>query len=216
MPAPDAPYALPSADDIRSVTQEVLSRPEFQPRSAWPEWLSHIQEWLRQHLHDVTHWLQGHPTLKWVLFGLLMVLLLLLLAHLTRLVWQETRPVADHRSRGLSPHPVNGTADAAPKWETVLQDVRRALKQGDRYQAIWRSHRFVLAVLDQQGVLTFQRWKTNADYVRECSTTHPAFDLLVWLSRLYDQIVYAHRDVPLDTLTGVLERIEHDQHRLQT
>ncbi len=205
----------PTAEHILEVTREILSRSEFGAASAWQQWLYHLAKQANQKITDFAHWLQAHPTLQWIVFGILSLLLLGLLVHLGRLMWSETKLLARPRAPRHDGHGVSLLPNDAPDWGAVQQEIRQALKQGDAYRAIWRLHRYFLVVLDRRGLLTFSRWKTNADYLRECPGTHPVHATLKAMSEVYEHIVYAHRDVPLQTIDALLSQVEHDQDRLQ-
>lgn len=205
--------ALPPAREaILATTREILNRPEFRSEPGWQQKLEGMRQWLEQSLVYLADWLRAHPVSQWLVVAGLLLLLGLLLLHLVRLVREEMRP--RRRSEVLPGTSAGGPGSEVrvPEWETMLQDVRQALRRGSSYLAIWHLHRWFLAWLDAQGFVRFARWKTNADYLRECSATHPVGATLETLSHLYDEIVYAHQDVPLDTVATLLSQVEHVRH----
>jgi hypothetical protein len=103
----------------------------------------------------------------------------------------------------------DASAHLVPPWDTLRHEVGAAIRQGDAYRAIWILHRILVSMLAQQGVLRHATWKTNADYVRECPCSHAAYATLVDVTRAYEQIVYAHRPLPLVMLSVLLAQVEH-------
>jgi hypothetical protein len=146
-----------------------------------------------------------------MVIGLLSLLCVLIFVHLITLVRQDMAPRRP-TNHGLSVasaaawHAANRTA---PPWDTLVHEVGAALRQGDGYRAIWILHRLFVGMLAQQGVLRHATWKTNADYVRECPRSHAAYATLVDVTHAYEQVVYAHRSLPLPTLSALLTQVEH-------
>ncbi|MEE9149276.1 MAG: DUF4129 domain-containing protein [Candidatus Tectomicrobia bacterium] len=209
----NAPPAVPAAEEIQRVTREILSRPEFQPGAAWRDWMVAFIERVEDVFHQIASWSQAHPTLQWVVFVLLSLVLVLLVVHLVRTVRAEVwRDRHDERRRYAPASSAGSPEGVTRRWDEMLRQVRGAVSQGDGYSAIGLLHRFFLAVLHQRGILTFADWKTNADYLSECPRTHTAYATLADLTQAYERIVYAHRTVPLHTITDLLTQVEHDQH----
>lgn len=202
----------PSREAILATTRDILNQPAFQSGTGWQQRLEGLRDWLERTLVHLTDWLRAHPLLQGLVVVGLLLLLGLFLFHLVRLVREEVR--WRRRSEGRDQAPVSATVSepGALGWEAMMREVRAALQRGDGYLAIWHLHRWFLVWLDGQGCLRFIGWKTNADYLRECPATHPVYTTLEALSRTYDQIVYAHRDIPLETIATLLAQVEHVRH----
>jgi hypothetical protein len=210
----DPSSIVPSPQDIQHVTREVLNRPEFQTHSGWETWLNTAADWLDDAWQALALWSQTHPTWRWLLLALLSILLILLLVHLVRLLRADFAP---GRQRGRRRFAAvgggeNSVEGPSPPWQQMLREARQAVHQGDRYRAIWLLHRYFLAVLDDRAVLAFSSWKTNADYLQECPRTHPSYRLLSDMTAVYEQIVYAHRSVPLHAIAALLAQVEDEQN----
>jgi hypothetical protein len=210
-----SPQTIPSPEEIRQVTREILSRPEFQAGAPWSEWGKALNEWWADVFRRVVIWSQAHPTARWGAVAVLSVVLLLLLPHLI-----STLRTAVSRNRHVAPRryssPAMGwtaLAGVTHHWDEALHTIRLALHEGDGYRAIWLLHRLFLGALDHRGLLAFATWKTNMDYLRECPSTSTAYRLFVDLSQAYEQMVYAHQPVPLHTIAALLTRVEHEQRQ---
>jgi hypothetical protein len=206
---------MPSPEEIQQVTREIVGRPEFQPEAAWEGWSTLFGGWWKDVFRALALWLQSYPALKWVVLGGLSLVLLMLLVRLISalragiaLPWQPAR-----RLRVASAAFWNATEGVPPSWHEALQEVRRAIGQGDGYGAIRGLHRCFVEALEQRGLLACAPWKTNTDYVRECPSPSAAYSLLADITRAYERIVYAHRPVPLHTISELLTQVEDDQSR---
>jgi hypothetical protein len=202
----------PAREVILATTREILNRPEFQSRAGWQQWFEDLRLELEQTLVHLTDWLRAHPVLQWLVVAGLLLLLGLLLFHLVRLLREEVRLWRRSELPDRTPAGRPGSDRRVPEWGSMVREVRQALQRGNGYLAIWHLHRWFLTWLDAQGFVRFSRWKTNADYVRECAATHAVGATLATLSQTYDQIVYAHRDVPLDTIATLLSQVDHVRH----
>jgi hypothetical protein len=204
-------HTLLTPETIQQVTREILSRSEFQSAPTTGTWWYTLGEWFVRTFEALVHWSQAHPIARWVMVGLLSLLCLLILVHLMTLVRQDMSPHRHphHMPSAASTAAWNTSSHLVPPWDTLRHEVGTALRQGDGYRAIWILHRLLVGMLAQQGVLRHASWKTNADYVRECPRSHAAYATLVDVTRAYEQIVYAHRPLPLVRLSALLAQVEH-------
>jgi hypothetical protein len=203
---------IPSPEEIRQVTQEILHRPEFQASPPWEQWIDAFLERVRALLHGLALWLESRPATKWVVFALLGLLLVLLLVRLLRLLISDMLPywASGGWQRGLPAADEPAVACSSGNWAEVLPAIRLAIGQEDGYRAVQLLHRYLLTVLDQQQLVTFASWKTNTDYLRECPRTSTAYKTLVEITDAYEQVVYAHQAIPLHTISSLLAQVEHD------
>ena len=204
---------IPSPEEIQQVTQEILQRPEFQTSPPWEQWIDDFLERVRVLLHDLALWLESHPITKWVAFALLGLLLVLLLIRLLRLLVSDLLPywASGGWQRGLPAANETAAAVSSGNWTEVLRAIRMAIGQEDSYRAVQLLHRYLLTVLDQRQLVAFASWKTNTDYLRECPRTSTAYKTLVEITDAYEQVVYAHQAVSLQTIFTLLAQVEHDQ-----
>jgi hypothetical protein len=204
-------HTLLTPETIQQVTREILSRAEFQSAPPTGTWWYTLGEWFVRTFEALVHWSQAHPIARWVVVGLLSLLCLLILMHLITFVRQDMslHRYPHHVPSAASTAAWDASAHLVPPWDTLRHEVGAAIRQGDAYRAIWILHRILVSMLAQQGVLRHATWKTNADYVRECPCSHAAYATLVDVTRAYEQIVYAHRPLPLVMLSVLLAQVEH-------
>lgn len=120
--------------------------------------------WLLEHVQRLLEWLEhlrlAFPVHYYILVGAMILLLTVMLAHLTWVVWLALRPPAGVGTPAIMTGPVR---DAA--WH--LAEALRLGAAGRFAEAL--AHRFLAAVLDLDGqhVLQFHPSKTPAEYARE-------------------------------------------------
>ncbi|HSR70112.1 MAG TPA: DUF4129 domain-containing protein [Acidobacteriota bacterium] len=196
----------PPPAEIEKAVEEVFLRPEF-AKDPLSDWLGQAIDWLWDQLSSLAGWAEANPTGRWVLIVVLSLILVALLAHIAWTIWRILPQRQDQRI-GVAGTPWKTLEGKAASWKEALQLARRALQRGDLYQAVWISHRLLLGVMDERGLLQFARWKTNRDYLKECRQKGQGYRLLQDLSEAYDQIVYAHRPAAQGRLQGLLNQVD--------
>jgi hypothetical protein len=120
--------------------------------------------WLMERLQRALEWLQNlrlvFPIYYYVLLGVLILLLIAIVGHLTWVIWRSLRPAARSAARPALMGPVR---DAA--WHQA--EALRLSAAGQFAEAL--AHRFLAAVLDLDArrVLQFHPSKTPAEYANE-------------------------------------------------
>jgi hypothetical protein len=152
-------YVAP--DSLRAVLRAVFAAREYQwtrtgRSSTWAwlmEWLQRALEWL-QRLHLV------FPVQYYILLGILTLLLIAILVHLTWVVRRSLRPPVELGAPAIITGPVRDGA-----WH--LAEALRLSAAGRFAEAL--AHRFLAAVLDLDArrALQFHPSKTPAEYARE-------------------------------------------------
>lgn len=200
-----APYQ-PPPEEIERAVEEILRRPEFRgdPLS---NWVQDMVRWIFDALGSLAGWAQANPTGRWILVVVLSLILVALLAHMGWTIWRIL-PKRESRRLHQAGRPWKTLEGKAASWSEAFELARRALARGDVYGAVWVSHRMLLGVLDERGLVQFARWKTNRDYLRECSDRGEGYSLLRELSEAFDQIVYAHRPAAEGRLEGLLNQVD--------
>lgn len=209
MPATTQLSQIPAPEKIREATRAILDRPEFAEPARWHqalfEFLRAIKEWLDR----LAAWSEAHPTSARVLFILAVVVLLACLGHLLYLALADALPFRRKKDEA------DGTAarweilqGVATNWPDALRVARDKLTEGDLRRAVWIAHRVLLGLLDQQGAVRFAGWKTNSHYLRECAPAHPWHSTFTELTELYEQAIYASRNVSVDLVETLVSRVE--------
>jgi len=199
---------IPAAGEIQRFTEQVLAGPEFHVSSnapaAVPPWVKGLAAWLALHPFDFLSSLSLGTILACLLGGCVLVALTV---YLVRLVLREGRRPG--RSRPGRKRAAEGPVDArhlqGPR-ELVLE-AARALAAGDSRRAIQELLRAGISLLAGRGLISVERWKTNSAYVRECPPGGREYSVLRELTSVYDEVVFAHREVRTDIIAGLLAEL---------
>jgi hypothetical protein len=199
----------PSPEKIREATRAVLDRPEFAEPSPWHEFLFDIINAIKAWLDRLGSWSEANPNLARILFVVALLILLLCLGHMLYLALADVLPFRRRKENTLAQRARWEILEgAAANWHEALQVARAVLKQGNARRAIWIAHRVLLGLLDEQGAVKFAGWKTNSRYLVECAHNHPWHATLAEVTALYEQVVYASRQISIDVAEALVLRID--------
>lgn len=209
MPSTTQLSEIPAAEQIREATRAILDRPEFAEPARWHQALFEFLRAVKGWLDRLAAWSEAHPTSARVLFILAVVVLLACLGHLIYLALADTLPFRRKKDEA------NGASarreilqGVATNWRDALRAARAKLTEGDPRRAVWIAHRVLLGLLDQQGAVQFAGWKTNSHYLRECAPSHPWHSTFSELTDLYEQAIYATRNVSVELVETLVSRVE--------
>lgn len=200
---------IPSPEKIRETTRAIFERPEFAEPAPWHQLLFDVVNTIKAWLDRLGSWSQANPAWARVLFAVALILLLVCLAHVLYLALADVLPFRrgnEHRAGQRARWKI--LEGAAANWREAIQAARAALTQGDVRRAIWIAHRVLLGLLHEQGAVKFAGWKTNSHYLRECARTHPWHATFAEITALYEQAVYASRQVSADTAEALVARVD--------
>ena len=196
-------------EKIREVTRAILERPEFTEPSRWRESLVELLRAIKEWLDRLGSWAEAHPTLAKILFIISLLLLLACLGHILYLALVDALPFRRKRDavigRAARWEILQG---AAANWREALDLAQAMIREGNTRRAIWIAHRVLLGLLDQQGAVQFAGWKTNSHYLCECAQSHPWYSTFIELTEIYDQIVYASRNISAEIVESLVLRVD--------
>lgn len=200
---------VPPAEKIREATRQILDRPEFAEPSRWYQTLIDLVNAIKQWLDRLGNWSEAHPALARALFIVALVILVACLAHLLYLALADVLPFK-RRQDTAAPRParweiLQGTA---ANWREALRLARAMINEGNSRRAVWIAHRVLLGLLDQQGAVKFAGWKTNTHYLGECAHDHPWRATFAELTELYEQAVYASRQISPAAAEQLVARVD--------
>lgn len=209
MPAAAQLNQVPAPEKIREVTRAVLDRPEFAETSRWRESLVEILRAIKEWLDRLGSWAEAHPTLARILFIVSLLLLLACLGHVLYLALADALPFRRRRDAAIGrPARWEILQGAATDWRDALDLARAMIRDGNARRAIWIAHRVLLGLLDQEGAVQFAGWKTNSHYLGECVQSHPWHPTFIELTEIYDQVVYARRNISGDVVESLVLRVD--------
>ncbi len=184
---PAEPPASPTPEQVRRTLDEVFSRSEFKPTSPWFDWqrlLAQFFDWLGS--------LSGTaPLLFWCLLLGCLALLVLLLAHLGRLVYSVLS--ASRRARGdrdsQQRRQLSGSFAAAADHSAAA---------GDFTEAVRCLFLCLVFHFDESGRISFLPSGTNREYLGQF-TDRPdvSRDLAVFVDTL-DENWYGQQPTPVE------------------
>lgn len=209
MSALQAAPEIPPPETIRSVTREIVSRPEFAAPPPWDKVLLSLLKLIREWLDGLASWSAANPELARILFIGAVLVMVGCLAHLLYLALGDLLPFK--RGKDAAAHSrsrweiLEGTGT---NWREALEIAHRRLKEGDHRRAIWIVHRVFLGMLDEQGAVKFAGWKTNSHYLRECAGSHPWYVTFAELTDAYERAIYAHRAAVASSIEALVLRVD--------
>jgi phage shock protein PspC (stress-responsive transcriptional regulator) len=209
MPAAAQLNQVPAPEKIREATRAIFERPEFAEPPLWHQTLWEILMAIKEWLDRLGSWSEAHPTLARILFILALLILLACLGHVLYLALADVLPFRRNREMATAKSARWEILEgAAADWREALQFARAMLKEGNPRRAVWIAHRVLLTLLDQQGAVQFAGWKTNSHYLRECAPAHPWHATFAELTELYEQLVYASRQISTDVAEALVLRVD--------
>ena len=201
--------SIPPAEKVREATHQILDRPEFAEPSRWHQSLIDLINAIREWLNRLGNWSEAHPALARVLFVVALVILLACLAHLLYLALADVLPLRRKRDSATArPLRWEILQGAATNWREALELARTMLNQGNPRRAVWIAHRVLLGLLDQEGAVKFAGWKTNSYYLGECAADHPWRATFAELTELYEQAIYASRQISSAAVAQLVARVD--------
>jgi len=201
---------IPPFETIRTVTKEIISRPEFTAPPPWDEVLLSLWKSIKEWSDSLASWSTANPEQARILFILAVLALIGCLAHLFYLALGDLLPFKRARETVRQrPSPWEILEGTANNWREALDTARKMLHEGNHRSAIWIVHRVLLGMLAEQGAISFAGWKTNAHYLRECAGTHRWYNTFAELTEVYEHAVYAHRPTAASSVETLVLRVDH-------
>lgn len=197
-----APEKTPPAASL-SALREILSRPEFQwQQSQAPSWfqelLDRFWKWLGR-LLDQTGSLSVPGGLQGL--GLIAALLLaLVLAYSLRRLFASL-------ASDLNLNPENGGTDAPLSAQAALTRAEGLSTQGDYRSAVRYLYLSALLILDERGLLYYDRTRTNREYLRDLTASPQIAALLRAVIEVFDRVWYGFQPVDAETYQRYVEQV---------
>ena len=183
-----------SEADIRAL-EDILERAEFQWKPAKP---SLLQEWWRKVQRSVAELLArifgdsgieaGFSVLEYLLFGLGMATIILVLVYALRgmrmSIIQETELDADDL-----------LGDEGLDADSALHKAQELSSQGDYRQAVRYLYLSSLLLLEERGLLRYDRSRTNREYLRSVAHQPELSASLSEVVDVFDRVWYGYQSL---------------------
>lgn len=181
-----------SGDEAQSQLQEILARPQFQWPQEGPTLLQRIWERLLRFLFNAfPDALVGGRPLSALLAGLGALLLLAVLLYAARTLFGSVSPSSE-RSIEAAPHP-----DVTS--ERALREAELLSQRGDYRMAVRYLYLSALLMLDERGLIAYDRTRTNREYLRSISDRPELASTLREVVDVFDRVWYGFRSLDHST-----------------
>ena len=187
---------VPASPQDLVALREILARPEFQWETPEPTWLEkliqQIQDWVWEWLNRLFGGRQldiPNSPLVYVIAGSIVIILALVIGFFLRgllanLVAETTAPADPHA----------GDEDLSA--EAALQRAQALSGAGDYRTAVRYLYLSALLLLEERGLLRYNRTLTNREYLRSVSHLPELSAILRDVVEVFDQVWYGYH--PLD------------------
>lgn len=198
---PQREFDRSSGQEAQAQLQEILARPQFQWPQEGPTLLQRIWERLLRFLFNVfPDTLVGGRPLSALLAGLGALLLLAVLLYAGRTLFSSVSPSSE-RSNEAAPHP-DVTADRA--W----REAESLSQRGDYRMAVRYLYLSALLVLDERGLIAYDRTRTNREYLRTVSHRPELASTLREVVDVFDRVWYGFRSLDQSTYSHFEARVQ--------
>ena len=195
-------YFIADLDPLK----EILARPEFQWQEAQtveaPDWLNRIFEVVTSFIDRIVYTLaslivQGR-TVFIVLGSILFTLILIYISKLLSRSLAGNAQLAEQDAEGEG---IVTSKGAFKRAETLSM-------QGDYRNAIRYLYLSSLLVLDEQGLMRYDRSRTNREYLRSVSSKPELAKPLRDVIDVFDRVWYGFEGVDEQTYQSYVERVD--------
>lgn len=187
--------------------REILARPEFQWETPEPTWLEklwqQIQEWFWEALYRLFGGRQidiPNSPLVYVIAGSIVIVLALVIGFFLRgflanLVAETAAPASPH------------AADEDLSAEAALQKAQALSGAGDYRTAVRYLYLSALLLLEERGLLRYNRSLTNREYLRSVSHLPELSAILRDVVDVFDRVWYGYQPLDESAYVRYAERV---------
>ena len=178
--------------------QQILAQPEFQWQSVQPSLLQQWWEALVRKLYELLSRLLGNrvvsgaPILEYILLGLGVLTIGLVGVFVIRSLWGSVGSEAE----------IDPSEEAGDELLTAESAMKKALELstgGDYRLAVRYLYLSSLLLLEERGMLRYDRSKTNREYLRSVANNPEVAANLGELVNVFDRVWYGYQ--PIDQVT---------------
>jgi hypothetical protein len=212
----DYPAAQFTAKDIQPLN-EILSRPEFQWKEQEPnpinEWFQKLWDrfitWLDKLFPDREMTVNISPGPGWSLTSsLAVILLVLILAYIFRGLFADMITDAHLTGDGNS-------GDEILTAEAAFQRAQTLSRGGEYRSAVRYLYLSSLLLLDERGLLRYDRTRTNREYLRTVSDSPELVQPLTEVIEVFDNVWYGYHELDEASFKHYSDRVEELKEKKQ-
>ena len=183
--------------------KNILARPEFQWQEGrtveMPAWLARLYDWLERltaRILGATFYYGRTPFIIGAAL-LFLVSLYFISRNLSRSLVREAELAAE-----------NADSDAALTSKGAMQRAQTLSGQGDYRNAVRYLYLSSLLILDEQGLLRYDRSRTNREYLRSISSRPQLAEPLREVIDVFDRVWYGFDSVDEDTYRSYVKHVD--------
>lgn len=185
---------------------EILSRPEFMWQEAAP---NPVNDWLQQIWERINNWLNdilgdrsfniplNQNWLMWIASFLLAVVLYFVFRTLLIDFTRETRRTGE-----------DGMGSETITSDTAFEKAQMLSRSGDYRSAVRYLYLSALLIMDERGVLQYDRSKTNREYLRSVSDSPELSEPLEEVIDVFDNVWYGYHSLEENSFKQYSDRVE--------
>ena len=196
-----APIGVFSSADLDPL-KEILARPEFQWAEAAP---NPISEWINKVLDAFNRWLNaildltvdvaGLDLTAWIMAAILIVILFFVFRTLFADFMNEAQ--------------LAGETDEEPLTsESAFAKAQQLSRGGDYRAAVRYLYLSTLLILDERGVMRYDRSKTNREYLRSVANSPELSKPLEEVIDVFDNVWYGYHSLGEESFKHYSDRVE--------
>ena len=202
----DFPKKIFTVQDVEPL-KEILARPEFQwqeaqPAAKTPEWIQRILDAIAEIMNRISYGIQNgiyYGRVPLVVAAVLVFILSLyfITRNLSRSLVREAELAAE-----------NGDDDALMTSKGAMQRAQSLSGQGDYRNAVRYLYLSSLLILDEHGVLRYDRSRTNREYLRSVSSKPELSKPLSDVIDVFDRVWYGFDSVDEETYQSYVKHVD--------
>jgi hypothetical protein len=199
------PQKVFTVQDVEPL-KEILARPEFQWTKAQapqnPEWLQRILDFIDRVMDRIAYGVQNG-----VYYGRVPLIIAAVIVFFLSLYF-IARNLSRNLVREAELAAENGEDDALLTSKGAMQRAQALSSQGDYRTAVRYLYLSSLLILDEHGVLRYDRSRTNREYLRSVSSKPELAKPLSDVIDVFDRVWYGYDSVDEETYQSYLKHVD--------
>ena len=188
-------------DDLTPLA-EILARPEFQWTEAAP---NPAFDWVNKILAEINRWLNEVLGFTFDVAGsdavsvIMAILLAAVFVFIARTLFSDFMNEAQLKENG---------EDEPLTSESALARAQQLSRSGDYRAAVRYLYLSTLLILDERGIMRYDRSKTNREYLRGVANSPELSKPLGDVIEVFDNVWYGHHELEEDSFKHYSKRVE--------
>lgn len=189
--------------EARTKLDAILQRAEFRNvhgPTGFDLLRERMAQWVADEMQKLFGNMRGHPAAGQFIFWALVAVLGLVLA-----VWMVRRLLAGQSPLALH---IEAGQPAARTWQERAREAVAAAARGDYREAVRLAYWAGVYRLEETGLWKTDRTRTHREYLRLLPSNHPQHDTFSEITRQFELVWYARREISADRFGSVVKNLE--------